>query len=132
MRKEYDNLSAVEEDTALATDQGTIDAECRSLNEKIRSTKLVYRDFKRFLAQYLPKFAPEDETNPNDDCLLARLLQSLWDAFFQAKDPEEAYVKLSELDHAVKPGDLVFLIRNGIVESHPKEKDKIRLEDFTK
>lgn len=99
----------------------------QDLTIKIRSTIESYKEVKNFLQHILPKIAPaEDEES---DSHLAMLLQYLWNVFFN--NGALIYTNISSLEFDVDEKDLKALVQNYIIEANPKNKDEIRMVDFT-
>lgn len=107
-----------------AKESSSLAREIRDADQRIRATKLAYTEFKRFLGEFLPKVAP----HPTEGSRLARLLQSLWNVF--SAEGVQGYLDLGEGDVGAET-DVVMLLENGVVERDPKNKDRIRLVDFT-
>jgi hypothetical protein len=85
----------------------------------------VQKELREFLAEILTKLAPEQE-----GCTLARLVQGLWNAFFN--DGAEKYTDAANLDYDVDERDVLLLLESGVIERHPQDSNKMRLVDFTK
>ena len=99
----------------------------QDLTIKIRSTIKAYKEFKTFLQHILPKIAPADDEE--SDSPLAMLLQHLWNVFFN--EGALIYTDISSLAFDVDEEDFKTLVQNYIIEANPKNKEEIRMVDFT-
>jgi len=102
------------------------------LDQKIRATKIVYKEMKHFLGEFLVRAAPGKEHGS----VLASLMQDLYSAFVDkgalGEHPDAAYVKLSHLDYDVDEADVAHLLEHGLIERHPApDDDRVRLVNFT-
>lgn len=123
--KAAENLLNPEERKNAKNDQ--LKKEEQDLKIKIRSTIKAYKEFKNFLQQILPKIAPaQDEES---DSPLAMLLQHLWNVFFN--EGVLIYTDISGLAFDVEEKDIKTLVENYIIEANPKNKEEIRMVDFT-
>lgn len=101
--------------------------EIAGIDNQIRKTRKIYKEFKSFLGDYLSLADPVDADEGGN---LSNLLQEMWNAY-QSKESEDSYVKMSFQQFDVAEKHVNILVSNQIAELHPDDNDLIRLVDFT-
>ena len=96
------------------------------LSVKIRTTNIVYKQLKTFLADFLARLSPEDK---DDDSELAKLLQALWNAF---QTDSASYINVEDLDFDVDERIVAELDRGHMIDHREDEPTFIKFKDFTK
>lgn len=104
-----------------------IEKEQHDLTQKTRATIRIFIEIKTFLQALLPRIAPAE--NEESDSPLAMLLQHLWNIF--TNEGVLVYTDISSLGFDIDVDDINTLERNFIIEANPKNKNEIRMVDFT-
>ena len=118
-------------------------SDAADLDNKIRATRKLYKEFKTMLSEYLEKIDPVQDGSGGH---LSVLLQHLWNAYQQKGDE---YVELSDLvsvtiTHSIskshffsifQPFDVEkeivsMLVTEGVIETNPDNIDQVKLVDF--
>ena len=119
------NCLNLDEQKKMKIDQ--LHNEEEDITRKIGSTVKAYKEFKNFLQNFLPKIAPP--VSENSDSPFAMLLQHLWNVFFG--EGVLAYTNIASLPFDVSEEDIQTLMENRIIEVNPKNKEEIRMVDFS-
>jgi len=104
------------------------------VENKVRGTRKLFKEFKSFLTDYLKQIDPV--VSGENGGHLGHLLQVMWTSFQGCINDnipatsEESYIKMSFLDFDVEEDHINLLVKNGIAELHPEQKDLIRLVNF--
>eukprot|EP00093_Oithona_nana_P000066 00066.XXX_53_1524_1 [CDS] Oithona nana genome sequencing. len=99
-------------------------SDAADLDNKIRATRKLYKEFKTMLSEYLAKIDPVQGESGGH---LSVFLQHLWDGY-QKKEVE--YLELSDLPFDVEKEILNMLVTEGIIETNPDNIDQVKLVDF--